>query len=114
MADRPPPVPNGSARRPDDSGPPVAVALRSPQGRAYGTRVLASGRGELAEQILEVARHYGVQIHSDADLAEVLAAIEVDSEIPLSALAAVAEILSYLYSHQDEAVCDNPEWEAQP
>jgi len=33
-------------------------------------------------------------------LAEILAAVEVDSIVPLEALAAVAEILSYVYRAQ--------------
>ena len=36
-------------------------------------------------------------MREDADLAEVLTAIDVDSEIPIEAFAAVAEILSYVY-----------------
>lgn len=114
LADTPRPAPSNSDGEPPGPAAPLAVALQSPKGRAYGTRVLASGRGELAEQILEVARQYGVEIHSDADLAEVLSAIEVDSEIPLAALAAVAEILSYLYQNQDLALAEDPQWEPNP
>jgi flagellar biosynthesis protein len=58
---------------------------------------VASGRGAVAEQILGIAFERGVRVRADADLAEILAAVEVDSEIPLQALAAVAEILSYVY-----------------
>ncbi len=36
-------------------------------------------------------------MRTDPDLAEILRAVEVDSEVPLEALAAVAEILSYIY-----------------
>jgi flagellar biosynthesis protein len=36
-------------------------------------------------------------VREDADLAELLVAVDVESEIPLEALAAVAEILSYVY-----------------
>ena len=60
-------------------------------------RVTAAGRGALAEQILEIAFARGVKVREDAELAEILAAIEVDSEVPVEALAAVAEILSYVY-----------------
>ena len=60
-------------------------------------RVTASGRGAVAEQILQIAFDRGVKVRSDSDLAEILAAVEVDSEIPLAALAGVAEILRYLY-----------------
>jgi len=65
---------------------------------ARGTpRVVASGRGAVAEQILQIAFERGVKVRTDSDLAEILAAVEVDSEIPLAALAGVAEILRYLY-----------------
>ncbi|MGF1631454.1 MAG: EscU/YscU/HrcU family type III secretion system export apparatus switch protein [Kiloniellaceae bacterium] len=60
-------------------------------------RVIASGRGAVAEQILQIAFERGVKVRTDSDLAEILAAVEVDSEIPLAALAGVAEILRYLY-----------------
>ena len=39
---------------------------------------------------------------NSADLAEILATIEVESEIPLEALAAIAEILSYVYRTQSK------------
>jgi flagellar biosynthesis protein len=74
---------------------PLAVALR--EGPAGAPRVVAKGRGKLAEQILAIAFDRGVKVRNDADLAEILAAIEVDSEVPLQALAAVAEILTYVY-----------------
>lgn len=60
-------------------------------------RVVASGRGAVAEQILQIAFERGIKVRSDSDLAQILAAVEVDSEIPLAALAGVAEILRYLY-----------------
>lgn len=77
---------------------PLAVALRYEPDRAEAPRVTAKGRGALAEQILRIAFDRGVKVRTDADLAEVLAAVEVDSEIPLEAFAAVAEILSYIYA----------------
>lgn len=79
-------------------GRPLAVALRYEPERADAPRVTAKGRGALAEQILRIAFDRGVKVRTDADLAEVLAAVEVDSEIPLEAFAAVAEILSYIYA----------------
>ena len=41
-----------------------------------------------------------VRPREDADLVELLAAVDVDSPIPLEAFAAVAEILAYLYQAQ--------------
>ena len=60
-------------------------------------RVVAKGKGAVAEQILELAFAHHVKVRQDADMVELLEAIEVDCEIPLSALAAVAEILTYVY-----------------
>ncbi len=76
--------------------PALAVALRE-EAEGGNPRVTAAGRGALAEQILEIAFARGVKVREDADLAEILAAIEVDSEVPVEALAAVAEILSHVY-----------------
>ena len=79
---------------------PIAVALDSDRTRRHAPRVIAKGRGALAEQILEIAFDRGIKVRTDADLAEILSAVELDSEIPLEALAAVAEILSYVYRSQ--------------
>jgi flagellar biosynthesis protein len=78
----------------------VAVAIDNKPGGPGAPRVVATGRGALAEQILQVAFDRGVKVRSDADLAEILATLEIDSEVPLEALAAVAEILSYVYRSQ--------------
>jgi flagellar biosynthesis protein len=81
---------------------PIAVAIdQDPHGRG-APRVVAKGRGALAEQILQIAFDRGVKVRSDADLAEILAAVEIDTEVPLQALAAVAEILSYVYRAQNQ------------
>ena len=80
----------------------VAVAVSHDRQGRGAPRVVASGRGALAEQILQIAFDRGVKVRTDADLAEILAAVEVDSEVPLQALAAVAEILSYVYRAQGQ------------
>lgn len=89
------------ASNPEDAetpqeAPALAVALRE-EAEGGNPRVTAAGRGALAEQILEIAFARGVKVREDAELAEILSAIEVDSEVPVEALAAVAEILSYVY-----------------
>ena len=72
----------------------MAVAVRQD---ASGPEIVASGRGAVAEQILALAFANGVKVRQDADLVEILACLDVGSEVPLEALAAVAEILSYVY-----------------
>lgn len=88
---------------PPESPPPaparrqVAVALRHERGDPSLPRIVASGHGAVAEQILELAFAHGVKVRTDADLAEILAAVDVESEIPIEAIAAVAEILAHVY-----------------
>ena len=80
---------------------PIAIALdakgRDGSLRPKSPRVVATGRGAVAEQILAIAFVKGVPVREDSDLAQILAAVELDAEIPIDALAAVAEILSYVY-----------------
>ena len=80
----------------------VAVALEE-QPDAGTPRVIASGRGAIAEQILNIAFANGVKVREDADLVQILAAVDVDSPIPTEAFAAVAEILSYVYRANGQA-----------
>jgi flagellar biosynthesis protein len=77
---------------------PIAIALDA-KGKSgiQSPRVVATGRGPVAEQILAIAFEKGVPVREDSDLAQILAAVELDAEIPIDALAAVAEILSYVY-----------------
>ncbi len=51
---------------------PLAVAIDNHPGRPGAPRVVAKGRGALAEQILQIAFDRGVRVRSDADLAEIL------------------------------------------
>lgn len=75
----------------------TAVALKDRTAERKVPQILAAGRGNIAEQILQLAFEAGINVREDAALAEMLAAIEVDSPIPSEAFAAVAEILSYIY-----------------
>jgi flagellar biosynthesis protein len=75
----------------------IAAAIAYSPKQAQAPRVTAAGRGAIAEQILALARANNVPVHVDADLARILATVELDCEIPLEALVAVAEILAYVY-----------------
>lgn len=82
----------------EESRRTAAVALRK-YGIEEGAlpKVVAAGYGKLAEQIVALAFENGVKVREDKELAEILAAIELDSEIPSEALVAIAEILAYVY-----------------
>jgi flagellar biosynthesis protein len=84
-------------REDEDKNPAVAVALAHDPDSGHAPRVVAGGRGHIAEQIMEIAFANGVRVRQDADLAQLLTSIDLDSEIPVEAFAAVAEILTYVY-----------------
>lgn len=75
----------------------IAVALRYLREREAAPRVIAKGRGTLAEKILELARKNGIPVHRDSDLVEVLVRLDLDEIVPPELYKAVAEILAYLY-----------------
>jgi flagellar biosynthesis protein len=86
----------------------VAVALGySPESQNV-PKVLAGGRGAVADQILNIAFAQGVRVREDADLAQLLAAVDIDSEIPVQAFAAVAEILVYVWRANGAATSATP------
>jgi len=79
------------------AAPAMAVAIEYDRGSEGAPRVTASGRGSIAEQILQIAFERGIKVRKDAELVEILSLVEVDSPIPLEAFAAVAEILAHVY-----------------
>ena len=60
-------------------------------------RVTAKGKGELAEQIIALAKENDVPIQEDEHLVGLLAQIELGDEIPELLYVAVAEVLAFAY-----------------
>lgn len=75
----------------------LAVAVHHESDSAKAPTVVASGRGTAAEQILNLAFANGIPVREDADLAEILAAVEIEAELPVECWAAIAEVLAYVY-----------------
>jgi flagellar biosynthesis protein len=77
--------------------PKRAVALRYDRAKDGAPRVVAKGRGHLAENIIAAAREHGVPLHEDPDLAATLNALDLETEIPPELYRAVAEVLVFIY-----------------
>ena len=75
----------------------VAVAIKDSGDPARAPLIKAAARGVLADKILQIAFENDIKVRTDADLAEMLAELELDSPVPTEALMAIAEILSYVY-----------------
>ncbi|MGN1196588.1 MAG: EscU/YscU/HrcU family type III secretion system export apparatus switch protein [Acetatifactor sp.] len=61
-------------------------------------KVIASGRGVLAEKIIEKAKESDVPIHRDDKLADTLSRLEIGDMIPPELYEVVAEILIFVDS----------------
>lgn len=113
-------LPASDDRRSDNTNPPpatadaVAVALQQERQRDRAPKVVASGRRRVAEQILEIALANGIKVREDADLAQLLSSVDVETEIPLEAFAAVAEILVYVYRANNDLPLDDERSDANP
>lgn len=81
----------------------LAVALKYERDKHPAPIISAKGKGFIAEQIIELARQYNIEIRQDRDLAQMLEKLDIDTPIPLEAYAAVAEILAYVYRANDKA-----------
>ena len=79
----------------------AAAALAYRNGDA-APRVVAKGRGIVADSIIEKARASGVYVHESRELLSLLMQIDLDSHIPPQLYIVVAELLAWLY-HLDEA-----------
>ncbi len=75
-----------------------AVALRYDQKKENAPRVIASGRGESAENIIRIAMLHNLPIKKDEDLVELLSKVEIDREIPENLYVAVVEVFKFLYT----------------
>jgi flagellar biosynthesis protein len=80
-----------------DGKPKKAAALCYDQARDMAPRVVAKGKGHIAEQIVRVARENDVPLVEDGNLANVLEALELESQIPAELYRAVAEVLAFIY-----------------
>ncbi|MCX7817069.1 MAG: EscU/YscU/HrcU family type III secretion system export apparatus switch protein [Syntrophales bacterium] len=73
----------------------AAVAYDAQRDRA--PRVVAKGRGFVAEKIIALAREHGIPIKEDPWLVQVLCRLELEEEIPSELYRAIAEILAFVY-----------------
>ena len=74
-----------------------AAALMYDKDGDAAPKLAASGRGGVADRIVETAAAANVPIVEDAALVSSLLALELGDEIPAELYMAVARILSFLY-----------------
>jgi len=78
--------------------PSKAAALKYRHGKDSAPKLVAKGRGKVAERIIEIANANGIPVKEDTELVEFLSMLDLYQEIPPELYKAVAEILAFVYS----------------
>ena len=73
------------------------VALGYNRQKDNAPKVLATGSGEVAKNIINLAKSHDIPIKEDADLVEILSKVDLNEEVPPNLYKAVAEIFNFLY-----------------
>lgn len=90
----------------------LAVALAYAPGDT-APRVVAHGRGLIAEEIIKRARESGVYVHESPELVTLLMQVDLDERIPPQLYVAVAELLAWLYRIEEQGIATPPEIDGQ-
>lgn|GEM_PF-884925 len=75
----------------------AAAAIGYNPDRDAAPRLLARGKGELADRIIALAREHNIPIKEDGDLIAVLAQLDLNREIPPELYRTIAELLVWVY-----------------
>jgi flagellar biosynthesis protein len=85
------------SNRPPEPQRKTATALGYNPDKDTAPVVLASGRGKIAEQIIDIARANQIPVHEDPLLASTLSKININDVIPPELYTVVAQVFAYIY-----------------
>lgn len=74
----------------------TAVALSYEPSTDIAPKIIATGRGVLAEKILDAAKESQIPIHKDEQLASTLSRLELGDVIPKELYEVVSEVLVFV------------------
>ena len=80
----------------------LAVALAYAPGDA-APKVVARGRGLVAEAIIEKAKAHDIYVHESPELVTLLLQVDLDAHIPPQLYVVIAELLAWLYALEEES-----------
>ena len=74
-----------------------AAALKYVKEKDRAPKLVAKGRGYLAEKIIETAQTHDIPMREDTLLSQALDVLDLNTEIPPTLYRAVAEVLAWVY-----------------
>jgi len=80
-----------------------AVALKYEEDGRSAPKVVAKGKGPIAEKIMQKADEFDIPIFQNKALAESLLSLDLDEQIPPNLYKAVAEVFVWLMKSEKKA-----------
>ncbi len=79
-----------------------AIAILYNENESAAPKIVAGGKGIIAEKIIATAREAGIHIQEDANLVELLSKVPIGEEIPVELYQTVAEVLAFVYQMNEK------------
>jgi len=74
-----------------------AIALKYDLESDAAPKIVAKGKGLIADEIVSKAKEFGVPIQEDPSLIEVLSKLDINQSIPEDLYSVVAELFAFIY-----------------
>ena len=86
-----------------DPGKKAAIAVHYDKERDTAPKIVAKGKGSIADKIIELARENKIPMYEDRDLVEILSKLDLGQEIPAEMYKLIAEVLVFVYRSNNKA-----------
>jgi flagellar biosynthesis protein len=94
---------------------PRAMAVALAYGAGSGApKVVAKGKGLMADQIIKKAKESGVFVHESKELVSLLMQVDLDRHIPPGLYTAVAELLAWVYRLENRIIDNKAQHKTAP
>lgn len=74
-----------------------AIAIKYDVDKSKAPKIVATGKGSVAEMILQVAEENKIPFYEDPSLADLLSKLELEEDVPPELYGLVAEVLAFVY-----------------
>jgi flagellar biosynthesis protein len=79
-----------------------ALAVHYDKAADSAPKIVAKGKGAIAEKIIDLAKQNNIPLYEDPDLIEVLSKLDLGAEIPPELYKLIAEVLVYVYKSNNK------------
>lgn len=81
----------------------AAIAVHYDKNTDTSPKIVAKGKGSVADRIIELAKKNEIPMYEDRDLIEILSKLDLGQEIPPEMYKLIAEVLVFVYKTNNKA-----------